>query len=137
MSDSSGSALDSLYWRADILQAMYWMRGEGLAQDVSPAALADFLVVEVEVVERECANLLADEFLVLTSVDGPRFRLTALGVAEGGRSFHEEFAELIKPAHAECGPGCWCKDPKHAGEPCPGTTRPAPTPVPPVPERPA
>jgi hypothetical protein len=57
-------------------------------------------------------------------------------VAEGGRSFHDEFAELIKPAHAECGPGCWCKDPKHAGEPCPSTPASPTQPGSPRPERP-
>jgi hypothetical protein len=130
VTDDGTSAVDSLYWRAEILQAMYWMRGEGLAQDVSPSALAEFLVAEPGVIERECTNLVADGFLWMASVDGPRYRLTPLGVAEGGRSFHDEFADLMKPAHAECGPGCWCKDPKHAGEPCPNTPRPAPVPVP-------
>ena len=48
----------------------------------------------------------------------------------------DEFADFIKPAHAECGPGCWCKDPNHAGEPCPSTPAtppPAPEPTPEVP----
>jgi hypothetical protein len=138
VTDSGGSALDSLYWRAEILQALYWMRGEGLAEEVAPVALAEFLVADPGVIERECTSLLADGFLapVGPAVDGPRYRLTRLGVAEGGRSFHDEFAELIKPAHAECGPGCWCEDPKHAGDPCPSTPTPSPGVKPPTPERP-
>ena len=119
------AALDGLYWRAEILQAMYWMRGEGLAEDVAPAALAEFLVAEPGTIAHHCARLLADSFLELR--DGARYRLTERGLAEGGRSFHDEFADYIRPAHAECGPGCWCMDPKHAGEPCPNSP-PAPTP---------
>jgi hypothetical protein len=118
------SALDGLYWRNEILQALYWMRGEGLADAVASRALAEFLVAEPGLIERQCASLAAEGFLALDG--GSRYQLTPLGIAEGGRSFHDEFADFIKPAHAECGPGCWCKDPKHAGEPCPSTPKPIP-----------
>ncbi len=37
---ASADALDALYWRAEILQALYWMRGEGLADAVAPASRA-------------------------------------------------------------------------------------------------
>ncbi len=110
------AALDELYWRAEILQALYWMRGEGLATDVTPAALAEFLVAEPALVTEQLARLTADGYLE-RAADG--YRLTPLGVAEGGRSFQDEFDGLIRPAHGECGPRCWCKDPKRAGEPCP------------------
>jgi hypothetical protein len=137
VSQADGSAaLDGLYWRAEILQALYWMRGEGLAEAVAPRALAEFLVAAPDIIERECASLAAEGFLMLASVDGPRYGLTPLGVAEGGRSFHDDFADFIKPAHAECGPGCWCRDPKHAGEPCPSTPAPVPSPGPSLPEQP-
>jgi hypothetical protein len=136
VTQSGGVALDSLYWRAEILQALYWMRGEGLADAVSPGALADFLVAEPGIIERECARLVVEGFLLPVGPDGPRYGLSDLGLAEGGRSFHDEFADLIKPAHAECGPGCWCTDPKHAGEPCPSAPGPSPGPTPPTPERP-
>ena len=126
------AALDGLYWRAEILQAVYWMDGEGLASEVAPVALAAFLVADQASVARQLAQLAADGYLQV--VDGPRYRLTPLGRTEGGRSFRDEFADFMrgKPAHAECGPGCWCKDPNHAGEPCPST--PAPPPAPPAPE---
>lgn len=41
---SGSSALDNLFWRDEILEAMYWMHGEGLAWDVDAAELARFLV---------------------------------------------------------------------------------------------
>lgn len=135
MTSDGGAALDGLYWRAEILQAMYWMRGEGLADDVTPPALAQFLVADPGVVLRQCAELVSEGFLEVW--DGPRYRLTELGTTEGGRSFQDEFADYIHPAHAECGADCWCKDPKHAGEPCPSTpTRSPATPSPSRPEKP-
>ena len=123
MSDASktpggAEALDDLYWRAEILQALYWMEGEGLANQVTPARLSEFLVVDQARMRERLEVLAADGYLEV--LDGPRYHLSALGQAEGGRSFQDEFADFIRPAHAECGPGCWCKDPKHAGEPCPG-----------------
>ena len=79
--------------------------------------------------------LTADGYL--ERLPNSEYRLTALGRTEGGRSFHDEFADLIKPAHAECGPGCWCKDPNHAGEPCPSRPAAPPAPAPePTPEVP-
>ena len=128
------AALDGLYWRAEILQALYWMDGEGLASEVAPTALAEFLMADQATVARQLAHLAADGYLQV--VDGPRYRLSPLGRTEGGRSFRDEFADFIKPAHAECGPGCWCKDPNHAGQPCPSTPAvppPAPEPTPEVP----
>lgn len=125
------AALDSLYWQAEILQALYWMRGEGLASEITPVRLAEFLVVDEARMRERLELLVADGYL--EALEGPRYRLSALGQAEGGRSFQDEFAEFIKPAHAECGPGCWCKDPKHAGEPCPGAPSQAPKPTPEAP----
>ena len=124
------TALDDLYWRAEILQSLYWMEGEGLASSVTPARLAEFLVAEQFLIASQLAQLSAAGYL--ERLGDAQYRLTAVGRAEGGRSFHDEFADLIKPAHAECGPGCWCKDPNHAGEPCPSTPA-APSPPGPVP----
>ena len=121
-------ALDELFWRAEILQAMYWMQGEELATEVSPAGLAEFLVADRATVADQLEWLANDGYLEVR--DGPRYRLSPLGRVEGGRSFQDEFADYIKPAHAECGPGCWCKDPNHAGEPCPGAPDPTPAPAP-------
>jgi hypothetical protein len=129
------TALDDLYWRAEILQALYWMEGEGLASSVAPARLADFLVAEQPLIARQLGELSAAGYLEV--LEDSQYRLTALGRAEGGRSFHDEFADLIKPAHAECGPGCWCKDPNHVGEPCPSApAAPPPEPTEPAPEVP-
>ncbi len=128
-------ALDLLYWRAEILQAMYWMRGEGLATDVEARRLAEFLGADAATVQRHLRQLAIDGYVEVIEetgdVDGASaarsdghplptvYRLTSFGLAEGKRSFDDEFADYIHQAHGECGRGCWCKDPAHAGEPCP------------------
>ena len=112
-------ALDALYWRAEILQAMYWMRGEGLAEAVAATRLAEFLVADLATIDQQMRTLHAEGYL--DAVDAG-YALTGLGVAEGGRGFQDEFAELTRPAHYECAAGCTCHDPAHAGEPCPSRT---------------
>jgi hypothetical protein len=126
------AALDALYWRAEILQAMYWMRGEGLAADVDPVRLAQFLDVDPAIVDVQMRGLAGDGFLI--EVSDACYELTQQGVTEGGRSFQDEFAALTHTAHYECAPGCWCHDPDHIGEPCPST--PAPHPAEPLPDAP-
>lgn len=123
-------ALDDLFWRAEILQAMFWMRGEGIATEVAPAELAAFLQAKQAGVEAQMHRLAADGYLEVCHGAKPGYRLTSLGVAEGGRSFRDEFDGLTRPAHGECGPGCWCRDPDHTGEPCPN--QPVPDPSPPA-----
>ena len=125
--------LEELRWRSEILQAMYWMRGEGLGDDVEVSALANFLAVDAPSVALQMRELHASGYLERTTAG---YRLSQLGTQEGGRSFQDEFADYIRPAHGECGAGCWCKDPKHAGEPCPGTPASPAKPESPRPERP-
>ena len=118
-------ALDALYWRAEILQAMYWMRGEGLAAAVEPAGLSHFLATDRATIEMQMCALCDEGYLAAA---GSAYALTDAGATEGGRSFQDEFAELTRPAHYECAPGCWCHDPDHSGEPCPNRPRPDPAP---------
>ena len=112
-------ALDELFWRDEILQAMYWLRGESLADAVGTAQLAQFLVADRRAIGRHLARLAAGGYLEPVPGRPRRYRLTELGRQEGGRSFRDEFAALTRPGHGACAPGCWCHDPKHAGEPCP------------------
>ena len=94
----------------EVLQVMYWLRGEALAQEVTTEDLARFIGAS----ELELDGLL--ERLVLLglvqAVPGtiiPRYALTAEGVREGGRRFADEFSDMTKPGHGECGdPECDC-----------------------------
>ncbi len=115
-------ALDALYWRTEILQAMYWMHGERLASDVDPLELAMFLAAAPATVHRQLKQLAIDGFVEVSPGRLARYALTPLGTLEGGRSFRDEFEGLTRSGHGECGPGCWCQDPKRAAEPCPGRT---------------
>jgi hypothetical protein len=108
-------SLDALLCRDDILQAMYWMRGEGFGETHTLPSLAGFLVVDEPFLKRQLAVLVEAGLLVLH--DGA-YSLTGDGVREGGRRFHDEFADLQKTAHGECGPDCpYCKGIR--GEDCP------------------
>jgi hypothetical protein len=130
------AALDALYWRAEILQAMFWMRGEGIATNVEPLRLAEFLAVEPAHIGTQMDALAAEGYLEVATQVPLHYALTATGIAEGGRSFQDEFAELTRSAHYECAPGCWCHDPDHVGEPCPSAPPLTPTPVEPPEEEP-
>lgn len=89
--------------RDDILQAMYWMRGEGFGDEVDAESLGSLLVVDGALLRAQLAVLAADGLL---EQDGSRYRLSAEGVREGGRRFADEFSDLQKTAHGECGPDC-------------------------------
>lgn len=116
---SGGQALDALFWRDEILQALYWLLGEGLADSAEAASLASLLTSDEAHVACELERLVEEGDLERV---GDRYRLSERGRREGARRFSEEFAELTRLAHGECAPGCTCKDPAHAGEPCPSHT---------------
>ena len=98
----------------ELLQVMYWLRGEHLAEDGSADDLARWVGKEameihsllVELAEARLLEVVDDS----TAKDAIRFRLTNSGVKEGGRRFADEFSELTKPGHYECSdPHCECR----------------------------
>ena len=113
-------ALEGLYWRAEILQAMFWMRGEGLATDADPLELARFLAAEPALMHAQLERLRDDGYVEHTPGRLARYLLTDLGASEGARSFRDEFEGFTRAGHGECGPGCWCQDPKHSLDACNG-----------------
>jgi hypothetical protein len=119
MSDDGAAALDALFWRDEILQALYWLQGEGLADGTDAPSLARLLVADEAIIAQELERLTAGGYL--DYVPGPPacFQLTEMGRLEGGRRFADEFEGLTQQAHGECAPGCWCQDPRHAADPCP------------------
>lgn len=111
---------DAIRRRDEILQVLYWMRGEGLGMAVGPEQLRVFL--------GDAAQLLADDLAALTAAgllepaDEGHFRLSELGVKEGGRRFDDAFSDYIHAGHGACSdPNCDCHQlgPEacaHAGE---------------------
>ncbi len=93
----------ALRCRDDILQAMYWMRGEGFGEEADARSLAGFLVLDEGLLSEQLTILTEDGYL---EESGGRYRLSEIGVREGGRRFADEFADLQKTAHGECGPDC-------------------------------
>ncbi len=111
------SALDDLYWQDEILQVMFWLLGEGFAEDVTIADLRRFLDGEPAILAQNLEQLAAAGFL--HRVNGS-YRLTEVGQNEAQRRFVDEFRPLLgRTGHGECSDDCWCHDPEHAGEECP------------------
>ena len=99
--------LDALRVREEVLQAMYWMRSEGLAETPSATELARFLAVPAATL-----TLYLDRFVAEGHLEhaGGGYRLTAEGEQLGKRSFADEFADLTRPTHGECDEDCWCHE---------------------------
>ncbi|MEP6782306.1 MAG: hypothetical protein ABI983_01480 [Acidobacteriota bacterium] len=99
----------------EVLQVMFWLRGEGLADDVAPADIARFTGAAPEVAGAVLARLVERNLVAVVRGDvAPRFALTPEGIREGGRRFADEFADLTKPGHGECNdPDCDCRRTGH------------------------
>lgn len=109
-------ALRALFWRDEILQVMFWIQGEGFGDEVGPALLERFLGVDASVGVRYLERLV-EEGLLMRAAAGT-YSLTDEGRRHGGRVFADEFAELTKPGHGECGPDCWCHASPEEAEAC-------------------
>ena len=102
--------LDALRWRDELLQVLYWYRGEGFGESVAPRDLTTFLGADVEVVRRRLEDLVDEGYAVVDDGAPGRYRLTEWGAKEGGRRFADEFAGLTGQAHGECNnPNCSCQ----------------------------
>ncbi len=102
--------LDSVRWRDDLLQLLYWFRGEGLGESVAPEDLTTFLGADAEAVRRQLDWLIEEGYVAAEEGAVGRYRLTEWGAKEGGRRFADEFAGLTGQGHGECSnPGCACQ----------------------------
>jgi hypothetical protein len=97
--------LRKLYWRSEILQVMYWLRGEGLGEVVDAHLLERFLGVEAPVGLRFLDQLVLDGYLERVPTG---FVLSPIGLEEGKTEFALSFTDLTRPAHGECSADCWC-----------------------------
>ncbi len=102
--------LDDIRWRDELLQVLYWFRGEGLGDAVTPRELVAFLAAEAELIQGHLDRLAADGYVTTMVGEPGHYRLTDWGVKEGGRRFADEFAGLTGQAHGECNnPNCSCQ----------------------------
>lgn len=109
-------ALRALYWRDEILQVMYWLSGEGIAEDVTDQQLATFLDEDSDELALALARLARDEY-VQTIAPG-RYTMTGKGAEHGKRGFADDFVGMVNQAHGECGANCWCHRSKDDAEAC-------------------
>ncbi len=93
--------------RDEVLQALYWMRSEGIADAPPGRELARFLAVPAAVLEPYLERFAADGLLEAAAGG---WRLTAEGERQGKRSFADEFADMTRPTHGECDDDCWCHE---------------------------
>lgn len=97
------SPLRALFWKDEILQVLYWMKGEGFGKEVTIQQVVPLLSSNQANLEWHMNKLAKDGFL--TKQNG-LFQLTEMGNKEAGRRFSDAFSGLQKAGHGECGPDC-------------------------------
>ncbi len=99
--------LDELYWRDEILQVMYWYRGEGFGEIIAARDLMTFLPADESFLTSQLERMVVEGYLVRAgNTPTPRYSFTAYGAREGARRFADEFVGLTGQGHGECGPDC-------------------------------
>ena len=71
-----------IFWRDEILQLLFWMKGEGMGETQSPESLARFLNVEKEILMGHLMQMASGGYLMFKP-DG--VSLSDLGRVEGAR----------------------------------------------------
>lgn len=116
VAQEAGPELD-LRRRDEVLQVLFWMRGEGLGETIRPREIMGLLDMPERDLGRVLDQMVEDR---LVEEQGGGFRLTSSGLSEGGRRFVDEFAPLLRRGHGECNdPDCPC----HDGDPAACWTR--------------
>jgi DNA-binding transcriptional ArsR family regulator len=111
--DSDNPEFGRLVDRDEILQVMYWLRGERLAEDVDAGELSRWVGLEAAAIAPHLEHLTSSGLLRAVgdpAAGTPRYSLTEIGVREAGRRFADEFADMMRPGHFECSdPDCECR----------------------------
>ena len=109
------SELDALRAREEVLQAMYWLRAEGIDPAPTPDVLSRFLAVPVGTLGPYLERFTDEGYLERV---GEGFGLTDAGEDAGKRTFADEFTGLTGSSHGECDENCWCHDSPEAAADC-------------------
>ncbi len=103
------NSLDALFWREEILQVLFWIEGEGLAEKVPFNRLlsllntnADHLLLHLQ--KNIDAGYLKTDGDALS--ENSSLQLTSFGKKEAGGIFKNAFEGMQKAGHGECGPDC-------------------------------
>ena len=110
------SELEVLKVREEVLQAMYWMQAEGLAEEPSARDLSSFLAMPVETLTDYLTRFVSEGHLASSPAG---FRLTETGTEAGKRSFADEFSDMTNSGHGDCGADCqFCNSDPNAAASC-------------------
>ena len=109
------ASLQALYWRSEILQVMYWLRGEGLGEVVDALLIERFLGVDAAIGVTYLDRLVEEGYLDTATMG---YTLSPRGLEEGAIEFAASFSDLTKPAHGECSADCWCHASIEEAEAC-------------------
>jgi hypothetical protein len=103
-----GTAPLASYWESEILQVMFWLQAEGIADEADAPLLERFLGIDARVDVRHLDRLLDEGYVERA---GDRYRLSEAGAREGGLQFAASFDELVVPVRRECRWDAWCQTP--------------------------
>ncbi|MEO5674173.1 MAG: hypothetical protein ABIQ74_05975 [Chitinophagales bacterium] len=106
---SGQDSLDSLFWREEILQVLYWMQGEGLAEAVPVSRLLSLLSTSTPNLLLHLQKNIVAGYLKTNDDEvneNSSVQLTAAGKKEAGGIFRNAFEGMQKGGHGECGPDC-------------------------------
>jgi len=107
--------LEVLRIRDEVLQAMYWMRSEGISETPSIDELGRFLAMPAAELGDYLERFVADGLLEHV---GGAYWLSATGEESGKRTFADEMADMTRATHGECDADCWCHESPDAAADC-------------------
>ncbi len=103
------NAVDILFWREEILQVLYWMEGEGLAEAVPFNRLLSLLDTSNNNLLFHLKKNIEEGYLKSSDElisENSSVQLTPAGKKEAGGIFRNAFEGMQKGGHGECGPDC-------------------------------
>ncbi len=106
---SGQDSLDTLFWREEILQVLYWMQGEGLAEAVPVSRLLSLLSTSTPNLLLHLQKNIQAGYLKTNDGEvneNTSVQLTDAGKKEAGGIFRNAFEGMQKGGHGECGPDC-------------------------------
>jgi len=117
--ETSGSALDRLVNREEVLSICFWFQGEGFGDVYRPAEMETFLNCDAASIAEALKELVVEGHLREVAGQDSAYEFTSEGKKQGGRLFGDAFSDLTRQGHGECADGC-CDGDDHSncGDSC-------------------
>lgn len=101
------SPIRTMFWKDEILQVLYWVKGEGMGEEITIDQILPLLNTTEENLKFHLIKLNREGFLNLNKSDNHlKYSLSETGKKEGAKHFAEAFQGMQKAGHGECGPDC-------------------------------